>query len=388
MNEPEPRDLRHQLRRAGVVVAIIAGVVMAAGIGLRLHAQTNVRQWTEEQAIPTVSLVSPQTRAISQELVLPGTLRAYFDAPIYARVPGYLKHWYVDIGAHVRAGELLAEIETPELDQQIKQAEADLATAKANENLAQTTAQRWQHMLTSESVSKQEADEKVGSYAAKRADLDAAQANFERLRQMGAFKRIVAPFDGIVTARNTDVGALINAGAGGNGQELFRVADMHAARIYVDVPQTDTARIHVGMTAQLQIPERPGVFVPAKVADLSNAIRESSGTMEVELMADNQEGQLLPGEYAEVHFLIPSLKGVFSLPTTALLFRQEGLQVATADASNHIVLKDIHLARENGAVVEVNAGISATDRVVDNPPDAIQNGEAVRIAASNAGAHL
>jgi membrane fusion protein, multidrug efflux system len=388
MNEPEPRDLRHQLRRAGLVVAIIAGVVMAAGIGLRLHAQTNVRQWTEEQAIPTVSLVSPQTGAISQELVLPGTLRAYFDAPIYARVPGYLKHWYVDIGAHVRAGELLAEIETPELDQQIKQAEADLATAKANENLAQTTAQRWQHMLTSESVSKQEADEKVGSYAAKRADLDAAQANFERLRQMGAFKRIVAPFDGIVTARNTDVGALINAGAGGNGQELFRVADMHAARIYVDVPQTDTARIHVGMTAQLQIPERPGVFVPAKVADLSNAIRESSGTMEVELMADNQEGQLLPGEYAEVHFLIPSLKGVFSLPTTALLFRQEGLQVATADASNHIVLKDIHLARENGAVVEVNAGISATDRVVDNPPDAIQNGEAVRIAASNAGAHL
>jgi membrane fusion protein, multidrug efflux system len=388
MNEPEPRELMHQLRRAGLVAAIIAGVVIAAGVGLRLHAQTNVRQWTEEQAIPTVSLVSPQTGAISQELVLPGTLRAFFDAPIYARVPGYLKHWYVDIGAHVRAGELLAEIETPELDQQIKQAEADLATAKANENLAQTTAQRWQHMLTSESVSKQEADEKAGSYAAKRADLDAAQANFERLRQMGAFKRIVAPFDGIVTARNTDVGALINAGAGGSGQELFRVADMHAARIYVDVPQTDTARIHVGMTAQLQIPERPGLFVPAKVADLSNAIRESSGTMEVELMADNQEGQLLPGEYAEVHFVIPSLKGVFSLPTTALLFRQEGLQVATADASNHIVLKDIHLARENGAVVEVNAGISATDRVVDNPPDAIQNGEAVRITDSNADAHL
>jgi RND family efflux transporter MFP subunit len=218
--------------------------------------------------------------------------------------------------------------------------------------------------------------------------LNAARANYDRLLQMGAFKRIVAPFDGIVTARNTDVGALINAGAGGRGQELFRVADVHQARIYVEVPQTDAAQISVGMTAQLQMPERPGLLVAAKVADLSNAISESSGTMEVELMADNADGRLLPGEYAEVHFKIPALAGMFRLPTTALLFRQEGLQVATVDAADHIHLKSVQLARENGAMVDVNSGLSADDRVVDSPPDAIQDGELVRIMDPSVGKPL
>ncbi|MFI4914580.1 MAG: efflux RND transporter periplasmic adaptor subunit [Steroidobacterales bacterium] len=376
--EAEPVLLKRRLRRSGIVAALCAFAIAAVGIALRLHAQTEVKRLTEEQAIPTVAIVAPKAGAAAEELVLPGTLRAYFDAPIYARVGGYLKRWYVDIGATVHAGQPLAEIETPELDQQIRQAEADLATARANDDLARTTAARWQNMLGSESVSKQEADEKAGDYAARTAALAAAQANLERLRQIASFKRIVAPFDGIVTARNTDTGALINAGAG-SGQELFRVADEHAVRVYVDAPQTYAAQVHIGMTAQLLLPEKPGLKITAKVADLAQALRESSRTMQVELMADNFDGALLPGEYVEVHFEIAAQTGVFELPTTALLFRQEGLEVATVDSGNHVVLKPIQLLRERGSVVDVSSGISAVDQVVDSPPDSIESGDTVRL---------
>jgi RND family efflux transporter MFP subunit len=290
-----------------------------------------------------------------------------------------LLHWYFDIGAHVRAGQVLADIDTPELDQQIKQAEADLATAHANEQLAASTAERWKSMLSSQSVSQQEADEKAGAYAAGHALLAAAQANVQRLKAVAAFKHVTAPFDGIVTARETDVGALINAGSGGE-LVLFRIADVHAMRVYVDVPQNYAGQLHIGMAAQLLLPERPGIKVAATVADLSQAIRESSRTMQVELMADNANRDLLPGEYAEVHFEIEVQAGVVEVPTTALLFRQEGLQVATVDAHNRIVLKSIQLARERGSVVDVNQGLTPQDRVVDSPPDSIANDDPVRIA--------
>jgi RND family efflux transporter MFP subunit len=388
--QPTPSEdltrLRRSLRRGLIIAALVACGIAVAGIGVRLHAQTQVRQWTESQAIPTVEVVSPQPGASTRDLILPGTLSAYFDAPIYARVTGYLKRWYVDIGAPVRAGQTLADIETPELDQQIHQVEADLVTAKAQNQLAKITAERWHKMLASQSVSQQAADEKAAAYAVSQALVDAAEANLARLKALAAFKHVVAPFDGIVTARNTDVGNLINAGAGGKGEELFRVADEHEARVYVDVPQTQSGAMRVGLKALLELPERPGAMLPAVVTDLSHAVRVASRTMQVELMAKNPDHLLLPGDYAEVHFQIPARSGLMQLPTTALLFRKEGLQVATVDANNHIVLKPIRLAEERGAVVDVELGLTPQDRVVDNPPDSIVEGELVRVTQSDGSA--
>ncbi len=382
MTESETSQLQHRLRRTLLFGAVAVCLIIALGIGLRLRAQAQVKSWTEIQAIPTVEIISPQATAKMQELVLPGTLSAYIDAPIYARIDGYLKRWYVDIGAPVHAGQALADIETPELDQQIHQVEAELVTAKANDDLDRITAERWHKMLAAQSVSQQEADEKAAAYAVSKSRVNAAQANLDRLKALAAFRHVVAPFDGIVTARNTDVGNLINAGAGGKGTELFRVADEHEARVYVDVPQTDAGKIKVGLSAQLELPENPGVMVPAKVADLSQAVSIASRTMQVELMADNPDHLLLPGSYVEVHFQIPAPQHVLELPTTALIFRKEGLQVATVDGANHIVLKPIQIAQERGAVVNVNRGITFQDRVVDSPPDSIANGELVRIAAA------
>jgi membrane fusion protein, multidrug efflux system len=384
MSQPDNSPLQQRLRRALLLGAIAVCLIAALGIGLRLRARAEVKRWTESQAIPTVNIISPQPTAAMQELVLPGTLSAFIDAPIYARVDGYLKRWYVDIGAHVHAGQVLADIETPELDQQIHQMEAELVTAKARDDLDRITAERWQKMLAAQSVSQQEADEKTAAYSVSKSSVNAAQASLERLKALAAFKHVVAPFDGIVTARNTDEGALINAGAGGKGNELFRVADEHETRVYVDVPQTEAGKIRVGLAAQLELPENPGVMVAAKVADLSQAISVASRTMQVELLADNPQQLLLPGDYVEVHFQIAAPPHVLQLPTTALIFRKEGLQVATVDRANRIVLKPIHIAQERGAVVNVNLGVTPQDRVVDSPPDSIINGELVRIATASA----
>jgi RND family efflux transporter MFP subunit len=384
MTEPETTPLQRRLRRTLLIGAILVCVIVVLGIGLRLRAQAQVKSWTETQAVPTVDVVSPKTTPQMQELVLPGTLSAYIDAPIYARVDGYLKRWYVDIGGQVHAGQTLADIETPELDQQIHQVEADLATAKARDDLDKITAERWKKMLAAQSVSQQEADEKAAAYSVSQSNVNAAQANLERLKALAAFKHVVAPFDGIVTARNTDVGDLINAGSGGKGNELFRVADEHKARVYVDVPQTDAEKIKVGLAAQLELPENPGVKVPATVADISQAVSVASRTMQVELLADNADHRLLPGDYVEVHFQTPAPAHVLELPTTALIFRKEGLQVATVDAGSHIVLKPIQIAQERGAVVNVNLGVTPQDRVVDSPPDSIVNGELVHVAATGA----
>lgn len=381
MSDSTEALLRRRLRRGLAVTATIACGVVAFGIAKRLHAQSQVKDWTEERAIPSVVVVRPEAGEKPDELVLPGTLRAYFNAPIYARVNGYVKHWYADIGAKVRAGEILADIETPELDQQIRQAEADLQTAQAHERLAALTADRWKTMLASEAVSAQESDEKAGDFAARQAVLAAAQANLHRLRDIAAFRHITAPFDGVVINRNTDVGALINAGAG-SGTELFRVADEHAARVYVDVPESDADHVQVGLTARLTLPGRPDLQFTARVTNIAQAIRENSGTMQVELMAGNTANQLLPGSYTEVHFEVPARSGVLQLPTTALLFRKEGLQVATVDASNRVVLKAIRLARELGAVVDVSQGLSTSDRVIDSPPDSIATGDLVRVVST------
>ena len=302
----------------------------------------------------------------------------YYDAPIYARVSGYLKKWYVDIGSPVKAGDVLAEIETPEIDQQLEQARADLATAVAKEKLAKLTAKRWDDMLKSESVSRQEADEKNGDYEAKAAATVAAKANVDRLQAMASFKRIVAPFDGVVTARRTDIGQLINAGSS-SGAELFRVADTRKLRVYVHVPQTYSDEVTKGMTAQLQFPEKPGKSFPATVASTSDAINESSRTMLVQLEADNSQGKLVSGSYADVHFDLPAPANVVQLPVTALLFREHGLKVATLGANNQVVLKNIQLGRDFGTRVEVISGLDPNDRIIDSPPDWIAQGDAVHV---------
>jgi RND family efflux transporter MFP subunit len=284
----------------------------------------------------------------------------------------------------VRAGQALADIETPELDQQIHQVQAELETARANEALDKLTAERWKKMLAAQSVSQQEADEKAAAYSVSQARVDAAQANLNRLKTLAAFRHVIAPFDGIVTARYIDVGNLIDAGAGGKGSELFRLADEHQSRIYVDVPQTDAGQITVGLAAQLELPELPGVQVSATVMNLSQAVNVASRTMQVELLADNPDRRLLPGKYVEVHFQIPAPAHVLGLPTTALIFRKEGLQVAMVDSTSHIVLKPIQIAQERGAVVDVKLGVTPQDRIVDSPPDSIANGDLVRPASAAA----
>ncbi len=369
------RSLRRFLTGGAVVALAIGGL----GIWSRTQSQAELAQWTAEQAIPTVEVIHPQAGAKTQDVVLPGDVEAYFDAPIYARVSGYLKTWYRDIGAHVKAGELLAEIDTPDLDQQLSQAKADLAAAKANLALAEITAKRWQSLLVSDAVSRQEVDEKVGDAEAKKAIVAAADANVSRLEALEAFKRIVAPFDGVVTARKTDVGALINAGSG-TGPELFSVSDVHKMRTYVRVPQALSADLHAGLKAEMFMPQFPNRPFPATVVTTSEAINQASRTLLVELDTDNPKGELNPGTYAEVHFQLKGNADVVRVPASALLFRAQGLQVATVGAENKVVLKSIVIARDLGNEVEVNGGLTAADQVINSPPDSIEQGDTVRVA--------
>lgn len=373
------RPSLRRLRVLGIVALLVAVALAATGILARAHRDNLLKTEADADAAPTVSVVQPGHEAEKQELVLPSNVQAYYDAPIYARVSGYLKKWNVDIGAHVKAGDVLAEIETPELDQQLRQAQADLATAVAKERLAQTTDKRWQNMLASTSVSKQEADEKNGDYEAKKAAVTAERANVDRLQTLSGFKRITAPFDGTVTARRTDIGALINAGSG-SGNELFRVADTHKLRIYVNVPQTYAEEISVGMHAQLHLPEQPGRSHDAVVVNNANAISESSRTLLVQLEVDNADGKLIAGSYADVQFDLPASHGVLQLPVTALLFRQHGMSVATLGKDDKVLLKNVQIGRDFGTKVEVVAGLDATDRVIDSPPDWLADGDAVHAA--------
>lgn len=384
MSEPSPTAPSNQPRRLrliGIIAVLIAISLAGGGILARTSHENSLRNRVDADATPTVSLARLSHDESKQDLTLPGNIQAYYDAPIYARVSGYLKKWNVDIGAKVKTGDVLAEIETPELDQQVQQAKADLATATAKEKLAEITNKRWQNMLASTSVSKQEADEKNGDFEAKRAEVNAALANVDRLLALISFKRVVAPFDGTVTARKTDIGALINAG-GGTGPELFRVADTHKLRIYVQVPQAYAEQIKIGMRAQLLLPERPGRSSPATVTSTSAAIDEAARTMLVQLEVDNAKGDLISGSYADVHFDLPATRNVLQLPVTALLFRQHGMEVATVGADDKVVLKPIRMGRDFGTRVEITDGLDANDRVIDSPPDWLAQGDSVRVAAA------
>ncbi len=379
------------------LVAVAAAIVIALfGIVQRRSHEEEVKQWTQEQAIPTVAVISPRQGAAVQHLVLPGTVQAWYEAPIYSRVSGYLKNWYFDYGARVKKGDLLAEIDAPDLDAQLAAAEAKFNSAKATVNVreaerefAATTYQRWRDSPKGV-VSVQEQESKQADYNSAVARQNAAQAEaaadrgyVDRLQALEGYKRITAPFDGVVTARETDIGALINAGSGtggGNGPELFRVADIHAMRVYVQVPQQLTAGIQQGLTATLNLPQHPDTTFKATVATTSNAINESARTLLVELHAANPDGQLQPGAYAQVKFELPSNPHVVRLPTSALIFRENGMEVATIGADDKIEMKPITLGRNLGTEVEVLKGLTLSDRVVNSPPDSLTGGDTVRIA--------
>jgi membrane fusion protein, multidrug efflux system len=375
-----PKRLRH-LKLISLIIALIAAGVVADGIISRSRAERELTTWTDAQAVPTVATITPQLPAAEQALELPGQLAAFVNAPIYARVSGYLQTWYADIGTHVKAGQLLGVIDTPDLDQQLQQARADLANTVANEKLAATTARRWTQMLTQDSVSQQDADEKTSDLVAKQATVDASRANVARLEALESFKRITAPFDGIVTARKTDIGALINAG-GGTGPELFAVSDAHRLRVYVNVPQSDAAAIKPGLTAKLTVPERPGMTFDAKLVDTDDAITPASGTLLVQLSVDNSSGLLLPGEYTQVNFNLPNSGKALLVPASTLIFRTDNMQVAVIDSNNHVHLKDVKIATDLGTHVLIASGLSASDRIIDNPPDSLAEGELVRRAAT------
>jgi RND family efflux transporter MFP subunit len=377
--ESDPDQARRSLRRAAIVAGCVLVAILAVGFYVRHVEANDLKAWTGEVQMPTVALVSPSISGKGQSLVLPGTLQAFYDARLYSRVPGYVKFWYKDIGARVKKGDLLAIIDTPELDQQISQARADLGAAAAAEKLSATTAGRWESLLPLDAVSRQDVEEKQENLASKAGAAKAAKANLDRLQAMKDFARITAPFDGVVTRRSADIGALVNAGPVANGDPLFAVADIHALRVYVDVPQSYSAQIVPGITVSLTVPEYPGKDFAATLVSTSNAISTQSSTLLVEFSADNREGLLKPGDFAQVSIGLPAGTAMLRLPASTLMFRAAGLQVATVAPDHRIVMKPITLAADLGTQVIVSSGIGSKDRVVDNPPDSLAPGDKVRV---------
>jgi RND family efflux transporter MFP subunit len=369
------------LARGGVIVGALAFIVIAWSVFSSHRASAKLKEATEASAVITVATTKPQPLSDLTELILPGNLQANYEAPIYARTSGYLKRWLVDIGTPVKAGQLLGEIESPEVSAQLIQAQADLATAEANQKIANVTAERWRNLRASDSVSKQEADEKISLAASNDAQVQAAKANVQRLRELTSFQKVVAPFDGIVTARNTDIGQLIVAGSN-TGPELFRVADMRKLRLYVHVPQTYAALMKPGITADLVFPDRPGKVYTAKLDSTSSAIEQSTRTLLAQLSVENKDNELLPGAYSEVHFELPvgATSESFKLPANVLLFRGDGMKVATVGENGQVIMKEVTIGRDYGSDIEIVQGLTAEDKVILSPPDSLTDGVNVHVA--------
>ena len=369
-----PRRTR-LLLLGGAALAVSAA---AWGISSRRHAEAALVEATDAAAVPTVAVTAAAAGPAEEEVVLPGTVQADYDTPIYARTSGYVKRWYTDIGTPVKAGDLLAEIDAPEVDRQLRQAKADLETAEANNRVAQATARRVHALLPTQSVSAQQDDQASSDAAAKAALVASNEANVERLEQLVGFERVVAPYDGTVTARETDVGALINAGSG-NGPELFRVADTRKLRIYVQVPQSYAPRIKPGVAVELGFPEYPGRAFAARLTRTANALDPKARTLLVELEADNSKGELFPGGYTDVHFKLPASDRGVRVAANTLLFRTEGPRIATVGPDGRAVLHEITLGRDFGTVIEVPTGIVPGDAVILNPPASLETGMLVHV---------
>jgi RND family efflux transporter MFP subunit len=362
-----------------LILAVLAGAGIRAGIAGRVASANTLERDTREAAIQAVAVTRPKLSDPSEEVELPGDMQAFTDSPIYARTNGYLKRWHADIGARVQAGQLLAEIETPEVDQQLQQARADFETAQANYRLAQSTATRWQGLLKKESVSQQETDEKIGDMAAKKAMADSAASNVRRLEELQGYEKVYAPFSGVITKRNTDVGALITAGSGSNAQELFRLAETGRLRVFVRVPEIYQRAAQAGMKATLTLSEFPGRVFTGTLARNSNAIDAASRTLLVEVDVDNPAGELLPGAYVSVHLKLPRTgTRAVTIPVNTMLFRSEGLRVA-AVRNGRAELLPIQIGRDFGNDVEVVHGLNSAEQIIVNPPDSIVSGEPVRV---------
>jgi RND family efflux transporter MFP subunit len=375
----EPVLSRRGLRIAAFTAVALAVIIVGTGIMTRRMADARLSEWTEDQALPVVAVISPDTRGRGGSIDLPGRLEAYSQAQIFARVSGYIKEWKVDIGRAVKAGQLLAEIDAPDLDQQIMQAEAEVASAQANATLAKATLERGQTLIQSGAVSKQTLDQRAADSENRLGLLKSSQANLDRLRVLEKYKRITAPFDGLVTARATDVGALINAGSGG-GAALFVISDIGKLRAYINVPQTYVPSIKIGTKAQISVPEYRGRKFSATVEASAQSVDVASGTTRMLLVVDNATGELMTGAYANVHLELPVPENAINVPASALMFDQSGLRVATIGDGDKVVLKTVTIARDLGRDVEIASGLSATDRIIASPPDGIASGDQVRIA--------
>jgi len=363
-----------------LLVAVVAAVILAVtGIIPRLRARTTLQQQTDALASPSVLVATPQRGQPSEDVVLPGNIQAYTDSPIYARTNGYLKKWYFDIGSRVQKGALLAEIDAPELDQELSQAKAELVTAQANADLSKITSARYSELLKTDGVSKQEVDNAAGDLAAKNAIVQSSQANVRRLEELEAFKRIYAPFSGVITRRNVDIGTLINAGNGGATQLLFSLAQTDPIRTYINVPEAYAASIKPGLAAFLELTQYPGQKFEGKVVRTSEAIELASRTLLTEVDVPNRSGQLLPGGYAQVHLRIKAIGPRLQVPANALLFRSEGLRAVVVDDKNHVHLRPLVIGRDFGVTLEVLDGLKPTEWIVLNPPDALEDGQEVHV---------
>jgi membrane fusion protein, multidrug efflux system len=380
-----PTEKRPQSRRGlgifSMLAVIVLIVVVITGIRSREEASAKLREWTDDQAVPTVAVALPDAKAGSPTIDLPGRMEAYSRAPIFARVSGYLKSWSADIGARVKAGQVIAEIEAPDLDQQLLQARADLASQKASAKLSEATLNRRKTLIASNFVSMQEIDERTADLSNKEANVKAGQANVERLEALAGYKQISAPFDGVVTSRDTDVGALINAG-GGSGPAMFTISDIGKLRVYVNVPQNYVPAVKIGAKAVIVVPEYPNRTFLATVEASAQAVDVSSGTTRMQLGLDNSKGELMPGGYASVKLNLQRDSIPLQIPSSALIFNQSGLRVATVGPDDKVLFKTVTIARDLGRTIELASGLAQEDRVITAPPDGIADGDQVRIAGA------
>jgi RND family efflux transporter MFP subunit len=373
---------RRGLVIAGLTIAAGAVILVVSGITTRKVADARLGEWTEKQAVPVVSVEKPDTQDKASSIELPGRLEAYSQAQIYSRVSGYIKEWKADIGTPVKAGQVLAEIDAPDLDQQIMQAQATLASATANMALSKATLERGQSLIQSGSVSKQDLDQRTADFSNKQGLARAAQADLDRMRVLEKYKRIAAPFDGLVTARATDVGALINAGSSG-GPALFVVSDIDRLRVYVNVPQVYVPSVKIGTKAELSVPEYPGRVFPATVEASAQSVDVASGTTRMQLVVNNAGHELMTGAFVNVRLAIPGRPNAVNIPASALIFNQAGLRVATVDAQERVVLKPVIVSRDLGKIVQIGSGLTAEDDIIVMPPDGVASGDQVRVVRAD-----
>ena len=383
MSDPAARNgFKRRLALAGVIAGAVAIVLVVTGIVERDNSSAKLQDWTEAQAIPTVAIVALNAKPGVASLNLPGRLEANLRAPIYARVSGYVKEWKVDIGATVTAGQTLAEIEAPDLDQQLLQARADLSSAEAGQKLAAVTLTRGRSLLSSNAASQQDIDQRAADLANKEAAVRSSEANVERLQVLAAYKKVAAPFDGLVTERNTDIGALISAGSSA-GLAMFVISDVHRLRVSINVPQKYAPAVPIGAKAIVTVPEYPGRTFPAVVEASARSVDVGSGTTHMQLMVENQDGALMPGGYANVHADLAGAAGSFRIPVSALIFDSSGLRVATLNAQDRVAFKTVTIARDLGSEIEIGTGLQADDRVIAAPPDGLAAGDPVQIVGAS-----